>query len=126
MTERVITLKSFFEEARAGRLTGIKCGHCGELAIPPKEICPGCQQRAWTPVPLAGRGTVVSFTVIRVPPRGAPAPAPYAVAVVKLDEGVSLLGRLVDIPLESLKAGLPVKFRPLLAEQQTAIGFGPA
>jgi uncharacterized OB-fold protein len=126
VTERVITLKSFFEEARAGRLTGIKCGHCGELAIPPKEFCPGCQQRAWTPVPLGGRGTVVSFTVIRVPPRGAPAPAPYAVAVVKLDEGVSLLGRLVDFPLESLKAGLPVKFRPLLAEQQTAIGFGPA
>ncbi len=126
MTERVITLKSFFEEARAGRLTGIKCGHCGELAIPPKEFCPGCQHRGWTPVPLAGRGTVVSFTVIRVPPRGAPAPAPYAVAVVKLDEGVSLLGRLVDIPLESLKAGLPVKFRPLLAEHQTAIGFGPA
>ena len=126
MTERVITLKSFFEEARAGRLTGIKCGHCGELAIPPKEFCPGCQQRAWTPVPLAGTGTVTSFTIIRVPPRGAPVPAPYAVAVVKLDEGVSLLGRLVDIPLESLKAGLPVKFRPLLAEQQTAIGFGPA
>lgn len=126
MTERVITLKSFFEEARAGRLTGIKCGHCGELAIPPKEFCPGCQHRAWTQVPLAGRGTVVSFTVIRVPPRGAPAPAPYAVAVVKLDEGVSLLGRLVDIPLESLKAGLPVTFRPLLAEHQTAIGFGPA
>jgi uncharacterized OB-fold protein len=126
VTERVITLKSFFEEARAGRLTGIKCGHCGELAIPPKEFCPGCQHRAWTLVPLAGRGTVVSFTVIRVPPRGAPAPAPYAVAVVKLDEGVSLLGRLVDIPLESLKAGLPVKFRPLLTEQQTAIGFGPA
>ncbi len=126
MTERVITLKSFFEEARAGRLTGIKCGHCGELAIPPKEFCPGCQHRAWTQVPLAGRGTVVSFTVIRVPPRGAPAPAPYAVAVVKLDEGVSLLGRLVDIPLESLNAGLPVKFRPLLAEHQTAIGFGPA
>ena len=126
MTERVITLKSFFEEARAGRLTGIKCGHCGELAIPPKEFCPGCQHRKWTPVTLAGRGTVVSFTIIRVPPRGAPAPAPYAVAVVKLDEGVSLLGRLVDIPLESLKAGLPVKFRPLLAEQQTAIGFGPA
>ncbi len=126
MTERVITLKSFFEEARAGRLTAIKCGQCGELAIPPKEFCPGCQQRAWSPVPLSGTGTVTSFTIIRVPPRGAPAPVPYAVAVVKLDEGVSLLGRVVDVPFESLKAGLPVRFRPLLAENQTAIGFGPA
>lgn len=126
MTERVITLKSFFEQARAGQLTAIKCGRCGELAIPPKEFCPGCQERAWSPVPLSGTGTVTSFTIIRVPPRGAPAPAPYAVAVVRLDEGLSLLGRVVDIPFESLKAGLPVRFRPLVAERQTAIGFGPA
>jgi uncharacterized OB-fold protein len=122
----VINLKSFFEEARAGRLTGIRCTHCGELAIPPKEFCPGCQQRAWQPVPLAGTGTIASFTVIRVPPRGAPVPAPYAVAVVRLDEGVSLLGRIVDIPLEQLKSGLPVRFRPLLAGSETGIGFGPA
>jgi uncharacterized OB-fold protein len=126
VTERVITLKNFFDEARAGRLTAIKCGHCGELAIPPKEFCPGCQQRAWSAVPLSGTGTVASFTIIRVAPRGAPAPAPYAVAVVKLDEGVSLLGRVVDIPFETLKAGLPVRFRPLVAEHQTGIGFGPA
>ena len=69
MTERVINLKSFFEEARAGRLTGIRCGCCGELAIPPKEFCAGCGQRDWQPVPLAGTGTIVSFTVIRVAPR---------------------------------------------------------
>jgi uncharacterized OB-fold protein len=125
VTERVITLKNFFEEARAGRLTGIRCSRCGEVAIPPKEFCPGCQQRAWEPVPLKGLGTITSYTVIRIPPRGAPAPAPYAVAVVRLEEGVSLLGRLVDIPLEALKTGLPVKFQPLLSENQTAIGFGP-
>ena len=126
MTERVITLKSFFEEARAGRLTGIRCARCGELALPPKELCPRCQQRQWEPVPLAGTGTVTSFTVIRIPPRGRAAEAPYAVAVVKLSEGVSMLGRVVDIPLDTLVAGLPVKFRPLLGENQTAIGFGPA
>ncbi len=126
MTERVINLKSFFEEVRAGRLTGIRCASCGELAIPPKELCPGCQQRVWEPVPLGGTGTVVSFTVIRVAPRGRAAETPYAVAVVKLEEGVSLLGRVVDIPLEALKAGLPVKFRPVVIENQTIVGFGPA
>ena len=123
MTERVITLKRFFEEARAGRLTGIRCAPCGTLALPPKEFCPTCQQRDWEPVPLAGTGTVTSFTVIRIPPRGRAAEAPYAVAVVKLGEGVSLLGRVVDFPLEALRA---VKFRPLLTENQTMIGFGPA
>ena len=126
MTERVITLKSFFEEARAGRLTGIRCTGCGALAVPPREFCPTCQHRGWEPVPLSGTGKITSFTVIRIPPRGRAPEAPYAVAVVKLDEGVSMLGRLVDIPLDTLKTGLPVKFRALVAEGQTAIAFGPA
>jgi len=125
VTESVITLKSFFDEVRDGRLTGIRCGRCGLLALPPKERCPSCQERQWESVPLAGTGTVTSFTVIRIPPRGRAAEAPYAVAVVKLSEGVSMLGRLVDIPLDTLAAGLPVRFRPLLGENQTSIGFGP-
>jgi uncharacterized OB-fold protein len=69
---------------------------------------------------------VASFTVIRIPPRGRLAEAPYAVAVVKLDEGVSLLGRIVDIPLDALTAGLSVRFRPLLLGEQVIISFGPA
>jgi hypothetical protein len=122
----VVTLKRFFEEARAGRLTGIRCGKCGELAIPPKEFCTGCQDGNWTPVPLTGKGAITSFTVIRIAPRGRAAEAPYAVAVVKLDEGVSLLGRIVDTPLDTLRTGLPVQFRALVTGDQTAVGFGPA
>ena len=81
MTERVITLKGFFEEAREGRLSAIRCGSCGELAIPPKELCPSCHERRWELVPLHGTGSVVSFTVIRIPPRGRLSEAPYAVAL---------------------------------------------
>jgi len=33
---------------------------------------------------------------------------------------------VVDIPLETLAAGLPVKFRPLVSGNLTFIGFGPA
>ena len=126
MTERVVHLKDFFAEARAGRLTGIRCGRCGALAIPPKEFCEQCQQREWQPVPLGGAGTVVSFTVIRVAPRGRSGEVPYAVAVVRLEEGVSLLGRVVDVPFDALKAGLPVRFRPIEIGGQTMVGFGPA
>jgi uncharacterized OB-fold protein len=125
VTEHGITLKHFFQEARAGRLSGIRCGKCGELAIPPKEFCPGCQEQNWTPVPLAGKGAITSFTVIRIAPRGRGAEAPYAVAVVRLDEGVSLLGRIVDIPLDTLRTGLTVQFRALVTGEQTAVGFGP-
>ncbi|MEK7701967.1 MAG: Zn-ribbon domain-containing OB-fold protein [candidate division NC10 bacterium] len=126
MAEPAITQRHFFERARAGQLTGVRCGKCGELAIPPRELCPACGERAWEPVPLAGEGTIASFTVIRVAPRAWAADAPYAVAVVRLNEGVSLLGRIVDIPLEKLAVGLPVRFRPLVRDDRTSVGFGPA
>ena len=126
MIDRVRHLKGFFEEVREGRLTGIRCGGCGALAIPPKEFCPSCGQRDWAAVPLAGDGTVTSFTVIRVAPRGFAGQTPYAIAAVQLREGPSLLGRVVDLPLEALKIGLAVRFRPLVEGENTMIGFGPA
>lgn len=125
MTEAVITLQRFFEQAREGRLTGVRCRRCGELAIPPKELCPSCHQRAWEPVPLSGEGTIASYTVIRVAPRAHAGDVPYAIAAVQLKEGVSLLGRVVGIPLDALAVGLPVRFRPLVTERQTSVGFGP-
>ena len=125
MTETVVTLQHFFERAREGRLTAVRCARCGALAIPPKELCPSCHQRAWQPVPLSGEGAIASYTVIRVAPRAHAGDVPYAIAAVQLKEGVSLLGRVEGIPLEALAVGLPVRFRPLVAGPQTSIGFGP-
>jgi hypothetical protein len=127
VTEPTITARAFFEKARGGQLTAIRCGSCGELAMPPKELCPNCHAHQWQPVALAGDGTIASFTVIRVAPRAHAADVPYAIAVVQLKEGVSILGRIVDIPLEKLAVGLPVRFRPLIAKDlATSVGFGPA
>jgi uncharacterized OB-fold protein len=124
VSEPVVTLKNFFERAREGTLTALRC-KCGELAIPPKEFCAACHQRAWEPVTLAGDGRIASYTVIRVAPARHTDDAPYAIAVVELREGVSLMGRVVDIPLDSLVIGLPVRFRPLVTGTQTSVGFGP-
>ena len=125
MTDRSPTQQAFFDGVRQGALTAIRCGGCGALAIPPRELCPECGARTWSPVSLSGDGVITSYTVIRVPPRGHTGDAPYAIAAVRLAEGVSLLGRVVDIPLDALAVGLAVRFRPLRIHEQTAIGFGP-
>ena len=123
MSEPAITLKGFFEQARSGRLTGIKCGGCGEVAIPPKEYCASCHARAWQVVPLAGEGTLASYTVIRVAPAKHAGDAPYAVGVVKLKEGASIFGRILDVPFDKLEVGMPLRFRPIVNGEQTAVGF---
>jgi len=125
VTENVLTLKHFFEEARAGRLTGIRCGKCSELSIPPSSSAPGVRSETGHPCRSRARAP---FTSLHRHPRraaGAGDEAPYAVAVVRLDEGVSLLGRIVDIPFDALRSGLPVRFRPLVKGEETALGFGP-
>jgi uncharacterized protein len=122
----MITQKEFFEKAGAGQLTAVRCGRCGALAVPPRTFCPECSENAWQPAPLSGEGTIASYTVIRVAPRGFAGEVPYAIAAVQMKEGVSLLGRVVDIPLDQLKIGLPVRFRPLDKNGQTAVGFGPS
>jgi uncharacterized OB-fold protein len=124
-----MTLKGFFEQAAAGELTAIRCTRCAALAIPPREFCPSCGARDWQTTPLSGAGTVASYTVIRVAPKEFVGQVPYAIAQVRLAEGVSVLARIVDVPLDALAIGTPVRFRPPArpaADRGTALAFGPA
>jgi uncharacterized OB-fold protein len=121
-----VTLAKFFESLRGGVLIGIRCTACGTVAIPPKAFCTECGTRAWEPVTLGGDGTVESFTVIRVAPRAFAAEAPYALASVRLTEGPSLLGRVVDVPFDTIDIGMAVRFRPLVSTARSGVAFGPA
>jgi hypothetical protein len=44
---------------------------------------------------------------------------------VRLKEGASIFGRIVDVPFEELTVGLPLRFRPLVVQDQTSVGFTP-
>jgi uncharacterized OB-fold protein len=107
-----LTVKAFFEGVRLGRLVVQRCLGCRALAVPPKAVCPASEATTWEPAPLEGDGQVVSFTVIRVPPGRLAAEAPYPIVVVRMTEGVSLLGRMVDTPLDAIRVGLAVRVRP--------------
>lgn len=126
-SDGALTVKEFFDGVRAGRLVVQRCAGCGELAVPPKLACPTCHGRTWSRVTLAGEGEVASFTVIRVPPGPLAGQAPYAIAVVRFPEGVSLLGRISGLPLDALRVGLPVRFvRPEPAADPPIIAFAPS
>jgi uncharacterized OB-fold protein len=105
-----LSAHEFFAAVRAGRLVVQRCADCGALAVPPKAVCPACEGQRWEPAGLAGTGEVASFTVIRVAPAQFVADAPYVVAVVRMAEGVSLLGRVAGIPPESARIGMAVEF----------------
>lgn len=57
---------------------------------------------------LGKKGVVISWTIIRTPPVGFEDQAPYAVALVALDE-VNFVGQIVDCDIEKVHKGMKVK-----------------
>ena len=100
----------FFEGARRGQLMVQKCEGCGELRFPPHEICTRClgTRAGW--VAVSGRGEVYSFNIMhQVYHPGFATEVPYAVVVVKLDEGVKFVSNLVGVKPADIKCGMPVE-----------------
>lgn len=58
---------------------------------------------------LNKQGEIISWTIIRVPPGTHTAYAPYVVALVQLQDGDRIIVPCVDVPIDSIKQGMPVK-----------------
>lgn len=94
-----MTLPKIVTEFRAGLADGKllvqHCNSCGKPNMWPRYICPHCQSNdlGWTE--SAGSGVLHSFCILRQgAPEGHEGDLPYALGVVKLDEGVQILVRL--------------------------------
>lgn len=72
----------------------LRCTACGTLDPGPRELCARCASDALVPQHVPGRGTLVSWTIIRRPPAKFKAEGAFAVAVVDLDAGVRITARL--------------------------------
>lgn len=78
-----------------GDLLVQQCRACGKANMWPRYACPHCQSDDLDWVKSAGSGTLHSFCVLRQgAPEGHEGDLPYALGVVKLDEGVQILARL--------------------------------
>lgn len=82
----------------------LRCADCGQLDPGPRELCSSCHSLRMEPVTVEGEGVLVSWTLVRRPPTRFQADGPYAVAVVDLDCGVRLTGRLAHAPIDETHA----------------------
>ena len=100
----------FWAAAERHELVLARCARCGRLTHPPDVACPHCLSTDpdFTFVPVDGRGTVRSWTVLRdsfLP--GFAADIPFVLVDVELDAqaDLRLIGRLVDGPEVPLRIG---------------------
>lgn len=88
-------------------VTVLACEDCGHFDPGPRDLCPVCASSRLVEREVDGRGRLVAWTVIRRPPAKFRADAPYTIAVVDLDAGVRITGRLRRDDAD-LEPGVPV------------------
>jgi uncharacterized OB-fold protein len=102
------TLPGFFAALADGDLLAAVCEGCGKRLVPPRPACYACGGRQLHVEEQPKAGTVVSYTEVRTPPSALADRAPYTVAVVELDSGARLTGR-VTLPYADVDIGMPVR-----------------
>ena len=90
------------------RLEGQRHRPSGAVRFPP-EAAIGAAAEEWEPYGLSGAGTVYSFSVVRQPPAGYEAQAPYILAMVKLHEGPLITAQLTDCDPQDVAIDMQVE-----------------
>lgn len=100
-------------------LVGEVCDHCDAKLFPPRDICPECGEEAKTLFQFSGRGEVYSHTMVYDAPQGYEGQAPYALAMVKLEEGPLVTAQLTDLGEKPAEIGMPVEMVTRLLRSAT-------
>jgi uncharacterized OB-fold protein len=109
--------RHFWDGTRQGELRLQRCRACAQVYFPPRPFCPACASRSVAAFAASGRGTLHSYVINH---RAAPDSffeAPYAIAVVSLEEGPRMLSNIVGVPQtpEALQLDMPLEvvFEPV-------------
>ncbi len=119
------TLPGFFAALAEGELLAAVCADCDTRLIPPRTACYGCGGRDLTTAAEPHTGTVVSYTEVRTAPPAFADQVPYTVAVVELDSGAKLTGRLTaayDEVAIDMSVRLVVR-APTAAERELGLSY---
>ena len=87
------------------------CTDCQQFFFYPRKYCPRCLSDAIAWRTASGKGTLLTYVISARPAPGFENETPYAIAIVKLDEGPHLMTNIVntEITPASLPAGMPVE-----------------
>jgi uncharacterized OB-fold protein len=114
----------FWEATREQRFVLQWCPACEQPVHFPREACPRCLGAELEFRPASGLGTVYAVSVM--PKASNPTMAgraPYAVALVDLDEGARMLTNVVDVDPETVVVGqrVQVAWEPLADGRHLAV-----
>lgn len=105
-----LTLPGFFDALADGELLGGVCADCGQVLLPPRPTCYNCGSRSIDVEAQPQTGQIFTYTEVHAPPPALEDDAPYTIAIVELDSGGRLTGR-VEAPYDAVEIGDQVELR---------------
>jgi uncharacterized OB-fold protein len=123
--------QEFWDGLKRGEFRLQRCNDasCARVYFPPRPFCPACGSRDVAWFTGSGKGHLHSYVLNYRPAPGFESDAPYAIAVVELDEGPRLMTSIVgaDQTPEALPLDLRVELAPdAVTEDVTLPKFRPA
>ncbi|MCC7346014.1 MAG: Zn-ribbon domain-containing OB-fold protein [Variibacter sp.] len=113
----------FWDGAKAGELRLQRCDDCSKPYFPPRPFCPACGSRNVSVFTASGKAILDSYVIHhRKVPGFTP---PYAIAVVKLEEGPRMMTNIVDCPQtpEALVLDMPLEVVFTAMDEQITLPF---
>jgi uncharacterized OB-fold protein len=117
MTEAPFTIEQFYKYLAQGKLMAGKCTHCGKIHLPPRPLCDRCFHQQFSWLEIAGKGKLVTYTIIHVAPQQFVSMAPYAVGIVQLENGLKLPGMITSATPLRIGMELTIDFTTCIATQ---------
>lgn len=112
----------YWQSTAKGSLQIQQCTQCSKHQHYARPMCTHCGSRALDWVQTTGKGTVLSCTTVHRSPY-TDIDTPYIVALIRLDEGVTLLSHLVGASPDANHCDKSVKlsFSPLREDVQLPV-----
>lgn len=101
----------FWDGCKEGKLMLQRCKDTGKAYFPPRPFSPYTGTRDVEVFQASGKATLFSYVINHRPAKGFEDEAPYAIAVVQLDEGPRMMTNIVDCAQtpEALQLDMPLE-----------------
>ena len=118
----------FWDGAANGELRIQRCSETGKCFFPPRTYSPFVTAGAADWITATGRARLLSYTITHRPAPGFEGEAPYAIAIVELEEGARMMTNIVGVENspEALALDMPLVVRFQEREGYMLPVFAPA
>lgn len=117
--------ENLIENAKQGKILAHRCTACEHLHLSTVYFCQKCGSKGFEDALLAGTGSIVTYTIITVPPTGFEKYTPYAFVVLGLDNSnlriSGFMGGIAtpaDLPIRTRAKVVGYDQRGILIEKQ--------